>query len=567
VALSILLIAGGSLAPGAGAKKEGHVPPGQAKKAPAVSSPRVTAQGTTGTTGTTGQSVGPAAAPESAGSKGNGRGKGPKKVVSAPPAPTASPAPAPASTAPAPVTTATPTAPAASAPPTATPRQQRTTDGGGVRPRAERRTAARSGRAAVRAVSAAGGSGAAAVPTVPSPADRGRSARPAPESGAGEPAEETASVVTRTVRDIVEIVPGWMKLALAGLAAMSLLLAGGYLFTALRARSLARQRGELLNEVGLLQGALLPPVPEKLGALYSSVAYRPADGPAAGGDFYDALPLDGGRVGFVIGDVSGHGRDALERTAFMRYTLRAYLEAGLEPRVALQVAERAIGERLGGDFATVLLAVHDPSTACLRYATAGHPPPIVVGANEPFEPVIAGSSPPIGIAERTGLRQTTVPLMPGTVACLFTDGLVEARTADGLLGRERLEEIVAELGPRASAEELLARVRDEATDAPDDMATCLLSPSAGVTTGGFRSELLEISDTEVDGPLARRFLEECGVPAAELDAAESEIRETAETYGGAIVSVAFGARRAVRVLPRNVASIESASWRAASAVG
>ncbi len=163
----------------------------------------------------------------------------------------------------------------------------------------------------------------------------------------------------------VSFVPDWIIIALIALAALSLLLGLGYLLSALRNRRLTRQRGELLQEVGLLQTALLPPVPERVGALRTSVAYRPADGPGAGGDFYDVLPLAGGRVGFILGDVSGHGRGALARTAFMRYTLRAYLEAGLEPRVALQVAGRVIDENLGGDFATVLLAVHDPETGSL----------------------------------------------------------------------------------------------------------------------------------------------------------------------------------------------------------
>ena len=139
--------------------------------------------------------------------------------------------------------------------------------------------------------------------------------------------------VTEFVTDVVPDVPESLKAALAALAALSVLLGVGYLLAALRARRLARQRRELLQEVGLLQTALLPPVPDKVGALLTSVAYRPADGPGAGGDFYDVIPLAGGSVGFILGDVSGHGRGALARTAFMRYTLRAYLEAGLEPRV------------------------------------------------------------------------------------------------------------------------------------------------------------------------------------------------------------------------------------------
>jgi hypothetical protein len=369
------------------------------------------------------------------------------------------------------------------------------------------------------------------------------------------------NVVTNTVERLVEVVPDELKAALAALAALSVMLGIGYLLAALRARRLARQRRELLQEVGLLQTALLPPVPDRVGALLTSVAYRPADGPGAGGDFYDVLPLTGGRVGFILGDVSGHGRGALARTAFMRYTLRAYLEAGLEPRVALQVAGRVIDDNLGGDFATVLLAVHDPDTGSLTYASAGHPAPIVVGSHGHHDPITAASSPPIGVGVRTGLRQTTVPLVPGAVAALFTDGLLEARTEDGILGRDRLTELLADIGDDATARKLIERVAAEANVRSDDMAAVVVTPTAGVTTGLFRTEQLELSTRELEGPIARRFLEACGLPDHEVDDAERDARLLAERFGGVVLHVVFGNRLRVEVLPRNVESIEAASRR------
>jgi hypothetical protein len=374
-----------------------------------------------------------------------------------------------------------------------------------------------------------------------------------------EPVAETFGVVG-DLTDSFRYLPGYFKVILAVVAALAILFGLGYLLTMLRNRRLDRQRTELLKEVGLLQTALLPPVPEQVGALRTSVAYRPADGPGAGGDFYDVLPLAAGRVGFILGDVSGHGRGALARTAFMRYTLRAYLEAGLEPRVALQVAGRVIDDNLGGDFATVLLAVHDPETGSLTYASAGHPAPIVVGP-QPHEPVTTGSSPPIGVGVRTGLRQTTVPLVPGAVAAMFTDGLTEARVNGGILGRDRLQGILDSLGRDATAAGLIASVRDEARVLSDDIAAVVIQPTGGSTAGLFRTEQLELTARELDEPMARRFLESCGLPKDEVDAAIHDARGLAERFGGVILHVVFGNRLRVEVLPRNVESIEAASRR------
>jgi stage II sporulation SpoE-like protein len=389
------------------------------------------------------------------------------------------------------------------------------------------------------------------------PTDRRARPNEAKETKTGPP-------IIRSVPHFVQEVPAALKFALAVAGLMAALLGFAALMTMLRNRSLDRQRRDLLQEVGLLQSALLPPVPDRVGGLRTSVAYRPADGPGAGGDFYDVLPLPGGRVGFILGDVSGHGRGALARTAFMRYTLRAYLEAGLEPRVALQVAGRVIDENLGGDFATVLLAVHDPETGSLTYATAGHPAPLVVGP-QPHEPVTAGSSPPIGVGVRTGLRQTTVPLVSGSVAAMFTDGLLEARVEGGLLGRERLSELLDELGDDATARGLVQSVNREARVMSDDVAAVVIQPTNAATAGLFRTEQLELSSRELDSGVGERFLEACGVAAGDVESALYDARMIADRFGGVILHVVFGNRLRVEVLPRNVESIEAASRRAAAA--
>jgi hypothetical protein len=366
---------------------------------------------------------------------------------------------------------------------------------------------------------------------------------------------DRGSAVTRTVRDIVEVVPGSIKATLAALACLCAVLGGGYLMSLIRARRLSHQRGELLQEVGLLQAALLPSVPDTLGSVRPSVAYRPAEGLAAGGDFYDALDLPGGRAGFILGDVSGHGREALERTAFARYTLRAFLEAGLEPRVALQVAARVLGEHLGGEFVTVLLAVHDPADGSLTWASAGHPAPIVLGS-ERFEPVTAGSSPPIGMGLDTGLRQTTVPLPAGSIACMYTDGLVEARTDGDFMGRRGLEEILGELGDAANAAALIELVAARSGTASDDMAACLLTPAGQTHASAARCEELVVTPGDVERGVVGRFLEACGVERT--DVVLDEAADVVAGHDGAVLSVIFGATRSVEISPREAFDEERA---------
>jgi chemotaxis family two-component system sensor kinase Cph1 len=150
-------------------------------------------------------------------------------------------------------------------------------------------------------------------------------------------------------------------------------------------------------------------VPERVGALATSVAYRPCDGPAAGGDFYDAFELPDGRAAILVGDISGHRPDALEATNSVRSQLHAFLEAGMSPRAAIAMVGERAPVQLAGRFTTVVVGLHDPAAGTLTYATAGHPPPIIVGPGTE-EPLSAGASPPIGVGLRTGVRETTLSL-------------------------------------------------------------------------------------------------------------------------------------------------------------
>jgi Stage II sporulation protein E (SpoIIE) len=310
-------------------------------------------------------------------------------------------------------------------------------------------------------------------------------------------------------------VPDWSKPIIIAL----LLLAGWFAIrarlAALRARRLERQRAALLLDVGAMQAALVPKVPGRLGGLAVSVAYRPAEGPAAGGDFYDLFVPAPGKVAMMLGDVAGHGHEALTQAALTRYTLRAYLQAGLEPRAALALAGRVLVDSSGERFATVAVGLYDTQSSTLTYALAGHPPPILGGFQAP-EPVTACSSPPIGWGAPTGNRQTTISLPAGAAACFFSDGLIEARADGELLGRERLREILTDLGSSPEAADLLGRVRAATEGAPDDMVACVLSPEPTAQAGSVYVEELEVDARALSKADVRRFLEACRVPAPEI---------------------------------------------------
>jgi serine phosphatase RsbU (regulator of sigma subunit) len=311
------------------------------------------------------------------------------------------------------------------------------------------------------------------------------------------------------------VVPVAVRILIGALLVLALALAVRSRLTVLRARRLEQQRGELLEDVGLLQAALLPLPPARLGPVGTSVAYRPADGPGAGGDFYDVFGLEDGKLAVIVGDVSGHGRQALPHTALVRFTLRAYLEAGLSPRSAMQTAGTVLERQLGDSFATVVAATYDPRKRILVYACAGHPAPIVLGSRT-IAPITVGNSPPIGTGLRTGTRQTVVSIPGSSRVCFHTDGVTDARKGGDLFGEERLVRALAKIGPQATASMLLSQVAEQTDSRPDDMAACLLSVEGGAAAPTVLVEELELDGEQTMSDRTGRFLLACGVERDEI---------------------------------------------------
>lgn len=354
-------------------------------------------------------------------------------------------------------------------------------------------------------------------------------------------------------------VPDWSKPIILALLLLCVGLGLRARMTSRRARRLEHSQQALNEDIGAMQSALVPEIPSRLGGLALSVAYRPAEGPAAGGDFYDAFELADERVVIILGDVSGHGRAALAHAARMRYTVRAYAEAGLAPREVLKLAGRTIGRSGDGLYTTVVVAVHDASARSLTYASAGHPPPLFLG-QPVHEPLTNCASPPLGWGIPSGRRQTTVPFPYGVRACLFSDGLIEARADHTLLGRYRLARMFAALGSRPSARTLLDRVRDFSSQVRDDMAACIFQAADGAG-GAFNETWLEELELDLDQlnlGQGHRFLTACGLSIPEIGLAMTRTRAIVADYGTAVMTVTLP-ERSCTVTPPPTSTIAPAT--------
>ena len=153
-----------------------------------------------------------------------------------------------------------------------------------------------------------------------------------------------------------------------------------------------------------------------------------------GGDYYDFLTLPDGCTGIVVGDVSGHAFDAALVMAETRAYLRSMAQTSSDPGTILTLVNRAlVVDTADNQFVTLLLCCLDGDSRALRYASAGHVTGIVLGRNGAVKAELPSTGVPLGLfPDITLATATAAPLENGDIVALFTDGVTETDTADGV---------------------------------------------------------------------------------------------------------------------------------------
>lgn len=226
-----------------------------------------------------------------------------------------------------------------------------------------------------------------------------------------------------------------------------------------------------------LQHALLPLPTQSLNLadLRVDVVYLPShDDLSVGGDWYSAVEMPDGCVLFAVGDVAGHGIDAVATMAQLRFTAKGMVFTGSSLTGALHRLNTLLLHTPDGHAtATMVLGRYDPTERCLTWAQAGHPPPLLVRQGKaeyltPPEGVLLGAT------LRPSYGEATCRIEPGDHLLMYTDGLIERPGEHLDAGLDRLTEAVRSVSPRGgngSLDALLARLLPD--EQRDDV--CLLS--------------------------------------------------------------------------------------------
>ncbi len=191
-----------------------------------------------------------------------------------------------------------------------------------------------------------------------------------------------------------------------------------------------------------LQDALLAEEPPEVDGLELATLYRAAAGAMVGGDLYDVWVLPDGKVAVMVGDVAGKGVQAAGTTGMVRWLTEGLAAHEQDPGRLFDELSRLVAGRLGeAAFVTAFLAVIDRDADALSWTSAGHPPPLLVGADGSVTP-LEDPDPPIGFRMEGSYGTHVTPFPPGALLVLTTDGILDARRGDETFGEERLRKAI-----------------------------------------------------------------------------------------------------------------------------
>ncbi|MCA9273994.1 MAG: PP2C family protein-serine/threonine phosphatase [Phycisphaerales bacterium] len=235
-----------------------------------------------------------------------------------------------------------------------------------------------------------------------------------------------------------------------------------------------------LKVVADIQRSLLPKDLPEVPGLDLADHYQTSA--RAGGDYYDIFPLEGGKWGFLIADVCGHGTPAAVLMAIMHALAHTYPGTITQPGDLLGYVNDKLAAHYiaDGNFITAFYAIYDPAEMTLTYASAGHNPPRLKRCSDGSMFVLdEAQSIPLGIIPDTKYEQATMRLVRGDQVILYTDGITEAFNHEGdLFGTERLDEVLADCGIDAHAliESVLESIENftEGRPADDDRTLLVL---------------------------------------------------------------------------------------------
>lgn len=177
------------------------------------------------------------------------------------------------------------------------------------------------------------------------------------------------------------------------------------------------------------------------------------------GDYYDWVKIFDDQIGVVVADAAGKGIPAALLVAFLRASLRANIQEGYAPHVALSKVNNLLWDSVDShQFVTALHGILDATNKTFVYSNAGHNPPLIIKDNGEYRFVEYGDL-PLGMFRSMRYHQHYVQFEKGSVMVIYTDGITEAAKDDGEeFGRERLAKLVLE-GIHLPAKELIDFVR------------------------------------------------------------------------------------------------------------